>query len=99
MSFGFLPSALAACVGGGSNAIGLFHAFLDDKDVELYGFEAAGDGMTTNRHAATLNFGRTGVLHGAKSYLLQDERRANFGKPFDLSRSRLPRCWPRACLA
>jgi tryptophan synthase beta chain len=71
--FGFLPSALAACVGGGSNAIGLFHAFLDDKDVELYGFEAAGDGMTTNRHAATLNFGRTGVLHGAKSYLLQDE--------------------------
>ncbi|CAB4547723.1 MAG: tryptophan synthase subunit beta [Actinobacteria bacterium] len=71
--FGFLPSALAACVGGGSNAIGLFHAFLDDKEVELYGFEAAGDGMTTNRHAATLNFGRTGVLHGAKSYLLQDE--------------------------
>jgi tryptophan synthase beta chain len=71
--FGFLPSALAACVGGGSNAIGLFHAFLDDKDVELYGFEAAGDGMTTDRHAATLNFGRTGVLHGAKSYLLQDE--------------------------
>lgn len=71
--FGALPTALAACVGGGSNAIGLFHAFLDDEQVELYGFEAAGDGMTTNRHAATLNFGRTGVLHGAKSYLLQDE--------------------------
>ncbi|MEN9955773.1 MAG: hypothetical protein RLY34_580 [Actinomycetota bacterium] len=71
--FGFLPTALAACVGGGSNAIGLFHAFLDDTDVELYGFEAAGDGMDTDRHAATLNFGRTGVLHGAKSYMLQDE--------------------------
>jgi tryptophan synthase beta chain len=71
--FGFLPTALAACVGGGSNAIGLFHAFLDDENVELYGFEAAGDGMGTPRHAATLNYGRTGVLHGAKSYMLQDE--------------------------
>lgn len=71
--YGFLPTALAACVGGGSNAIGLFHAFLDDEDVELYGFEAAGDGMGTPRHAATLNYGRTGVLHGAKSYMLQDE--------------------------
>ncbi|MFM1957147.1 MAG: hypothetical protein RLZ41_546 [Actinomycetota bacterium] len=71
--YGFLPTALAACVGGGSNAIGLFHAFLDDEDVALYGFEAAGDGMDTPRHAATLNYGRTGVLHGAKSYMLQDE--------------------------
>jgi tryptophan synthase beta chain len=71
--YGFLPTALAACVGGGSNAIGLFHAFLDDEDVALYGFEAAGDGMGTPRHAATLNYGRPGVLHGAKSYMLQDE--------------------------
>lgn len=71
--FGFLPTALAACVGGGSNAIGLFHAFLDDESVALYGFEAAGEGMNTDKHAATLNFGRPGVLHGAKSYLLQDE--------------------------
>ena len=71
--FGFLPTALAACVGGGSNAIGLFHAFLDDDSVALYGFEAAGEGMNTDKHAATLNFGRPGVLHGAKSYLLQDE--------------------------
>lgn len=71
--FGFLPTAVAACVGGGSNAIGLFHAFLDDEDVSLYGFEAAGDGMHTARHSATLNFGRPGVLHGARSYLLQDE--------------------------
>lgn len=71
--FGFLPTALAACVGGGSNAIGLFHAFLDDEAVALYGFEAAGEGMNTNKHAATLNFGRPGVLHGARSYMLQDE--------------------------
>jgi tryptophan synthase beta chain len=71
--FGFLPDALAACVGGGSNAIGLFHAFLDDKEIELYGFEAAGEGMNTDKHAATLNFGKPGVLHGAKSYMLQDE--------------------------
>jgi tryptophan synthase beta chain len=71
--FGHLPTALAACVGGGSNAIGLFHAFLDDPDVQIYGFEAAGDGMDTDRHAATLNFGRPGVLHGARSYMLQDE--------------------------
>jgi tryptophan synthase beta chain len=71
--FGHLPTALAACVGGGSNAIGLFHAFLDDPDVQIYGFEAAGDGMNTDRHAATLNFGRPGVLHGARSYMLQDE--------------------------
>jgi tryptophan synthase beta chain len=71
--FGFLPDALAACVGGGSNAIGLFHAFLDDADVKIFGFEAAGEGMDTDRHAATLNYGRPGVLHGAKSYMLQDE--------------------------
>ena len=71
--FGALPTALAACVGGGSNAIGLFHAFLDDEDVQIYGFEAAGDGMDTPRHAATLNFGKPGVLHGARSYMLQDE--------------------------
>jgi len=71
--FGSLPTALAACVGGGSNAIGLFHAFLDDEDVQIHGFEAAGEGMDTDRHAATLNFGRPGVLHGARSYMLQDE--------------------------
>ena len=70
---GTLPTAVAACVGGGSNAIGIFHAFLDDADVKLFGFEAAGEGMDTNKHAATLNYGRPGVLHGAKSYLLQDE--------------------------
>jgi tryptophan synthase beta chain len=71
--FGALPTAVAACVGGGSNAIGIFHAFLDDENVRLFGFEAAGDGMGTDRHAATLNYGKPGVLHGARSYLLQDE--------------------------
>lgn len=71
--FGGLPTAVAACVGGGSNAIGIFHAFLDDPDVRLFGFEAAGDGMDTDRHAATLSFGKPGVLHGARSYMLQDE--------------------------
>ena len=70
---GALPDAVAACVGGGSNAIGIFHAFLDDAQVRLYGFEAAGEGHLTERHAATLTRGRPGVLHGARSYLLQDE--------------------------
>ena len=70
---GRLPDAVAACVGGGSNAIGIFHAFLDDPDVQLWGFEAAGDGIDTPHHAATLNRGVPGVLHGAMSYMLQDE--------------------------
>jgi tryptophan synthase beta chain len=70
---GRLPDAVAACVGGGSNAIGVFHAFLDDADVKLYGYEAAGDGIDTERHAASIERGRPGILHGARSYLLQDE--------------------------
>ncbi|CAN5337515.1 tryptophan synthase subunit beta [soil metagenome] len=70
---GRLPDAVVACVGGGSNAIGIFHAFLDDPDVKLYGFEAAGDGIDTERHAASIERGRPGILHGARSYLLQDE--------------------------
>ncbi|MFT7709531.1 tryptophan synthase subunit beta [Clavibacter tessellarius] len=70
---GRLPDAVAACVGGGSNAIGIFHAFLDDADVALYGFEAGGDGAETPRTAATITKGRPGMLHGARSYLLQDE--------------------------
>ncbi|MGV1034977.1 MAG: tryptophan synthase subunit beta [Microbacteriaceae bacterium] len=70
--YGTLPNALAACVGGGSNAIGLFHAFLDDPSVAIYGFEAGGEGVDTPRHAATISQGRPGVLHGARSYLLQD---------------------------
>ena len=71
--FGQLPTAVAACIGGGSNAIGLFNAFLDDADVKIYGFEAGGEGVTTQRHAATLTGGAPGVLHGTRSFLLQDE--------------------------
>jgi tryptophan synthase beta chain len=70
---GRLPDAVAACVGGGSNAMGIFHAFLDDEDVRLIGFEAGGEGAETPRHAATITKGRPGVLHGARSMLLQDE--------------------------
>lgn len=69
---GTLPDAVTACVGGGSNAIGIFNAFLDDADVALYGFEAAGEGTNTPRHSATLTKGRPGVLHGARSMMLQD---------------------------
>jgi tryptophan synthase beta chain len=70
--WGRLPDAIAACVGGGSNAIGLFQAFLDD-DVDIYGFEAGGDGVETGRHAATIVAGESGVLHGARTFVLQDE--------------------------
>jgi len=69
---GRLPDALVACIGGGSNAMGLFHPFLDDTSVALYGVEAAGDGIETGRHAASLTGGRPGVLHGNRTYLLQD---------------------------
>jgi tryptophan synthase beta chain len=70
---GRLPDLLIACVGGGSNAIGLFHPFLDEASVEIHGVEAAGEGLSTAHHAATLSKGTPGVLHGARSYLLQDE--------------------------
>ena len=70
---GRLPDVVLACVGGGSNAIGIFHPFLADADVRLMGLEAAGDGVQTGRHAATITGGSPGVLHGARSYLLQDE--------------------------
>ena len=70
---GQLPAAVAACVGGGSNAIGIFHGFIDDPQVQLWGFEAAGNGIDTPLHAATLSKGAPGVLHGAKTYVLQDE--------------------------
>ncbi len=70
---GRLPDAVAACVGGGSNAMGIFDAFLDDESVALYGYEAGGEGLETGRHAASISLGRTGVLQGTKSYLMQDE--------------------------
>src|SRR5579872_1969852 len=68
--FGLLPDAAVACVGGGSNAIGLFRGFLRNPSVALFGVEAAGDGVSTGRHAATLGAGRVGILHGSKSYVL-----------------------------
>jgi tryptophan synthase beta chain len=69
---GRLPDAVVACVGGGSNAIGMFHPFLNDDSVKLFGVEAAGEGVETGRHAAAINGGRPGVLHGNMTYLLQD---------------------------
>jgi len=70
---GRLPNSLVACIGGGSNALGLFYPFLDDKLVDLYGVEAAGKGLTTDMHAASLSLGSPGVLHGNRTYLLHDE--------------------------
>ena len=70
---GALPDYVVACVGGGSNAIGIFYPFLGDKQVKLVGVEAGGEGLASRKHAATLQAGRVGVLHGAKSFLLQDE--------------------------
>ncbi len=72
-AFGRLPDVLLACVGGGSNAMGLFHPFVEDSSVRMIGVEAAGSGIQTGRHAATITEGRVGVLHGAMSFLLQDE--------------------------
>lgn len=71
--YGRLPDAITACVGGGSNAIGLFHAFLNDPAVAIYGAEAAGDGIHTGRHAASISAGRPGVLHGNRTYVLCDD--------------------------
>ena len=70
---GRLPDSLVACIGGGSNAMGLFHPFLDDTDVAMYGVEAGGHGVDTDKHAASLNGGAPGVLHGMRSYFLQNE--------------------------
>ncbi len=70
---GRLPDALVACVGGGSNAIGLFHPFIDDSSVKIFGVEAAGDGVETGRHSAPLCAGRPGVLHGNRTYLMSDD--------------------------
>lgn len=81
---GRLPDAVAACVGGGSNAIGLFHAFIPDTDVRLVGFEPAGHGVETGEHAATLTAGEPGILHGSRSYVLQDEE-GQITEPYSIS--------------
>jgi tryptophan synthase beta chain len=70
---GRLPDLIVACVGGGSNALGIFHAFLDDPGVELLGLEAGGEGVDTGRHAASITGGLLGVLHGSRTFVLQDE--------------------------
>src|SRR3546814_6142251 len=70
---GRLPDAITACVGGGSNAIGIFHAFLNDPGVRIVGAEAAGEGIASGRHAASLAAGRVGVLHGNRTYVLCDD--------------------------
>jgi tryptophan synthase beta chain len=70
---GRLPDSLIACIGGGSNAMGLFHPFLDDKEIEIYGVEAAGHGLDTGMHAASIAGGRPGVLHGNRTYLLMND--------------------------
>ena len=70
---GRLPDAIVACIGGGSNAMGIFYPFIEDSQVQLHGFEAAGDGIETGRHAATLTGGAIGILHGTRSYVLQDK--------------------------
>jgi tryptophan synthase beta chain len=70
---GRLPDALVACVGGGSNALGLFHPFLGDTDVAMYGVEAGGHGLDTDNHAAPISKGKPGVLHGNRTYLMEDE--------------------------
>jgi tryptophan synthase beta subunit len=70
---GKLPDAVIACVGGGSNAIGMFHPFIQDPSVKIIGVEAGGDGVATGRHSATLCAGKPGVLHGTRTYLIQDD--------------------------
>ena len=96
---GRLPNSLIACIGGGSNAMGLFHPFLDDRSIEIYGVEAAGLGLKSGKHAASIAGGRPGVLHGNRTYLLMDGRRTDRGGAFDFRRPRLSRHRSRACLA
>ena len=96
---GRLPDLVVACVGGGSNAIGMFHPFVDDPSVEIHGVEAAGDGVNTPRHAATLTKGSPGVLHGSRSYLLQDRRRPDHRGPFHFRGPGLSRRRPGTFLA
>ena len=93
---GRLPDYAVACVGGGSNAIGLFHPFIEDAGVKLVGVEAGGLGTDTDKHSSTLVAGRVGVLHGSMSYLLQDDGRPSDRGPQHLGRARLPGGRPRA---
>ena len=96
---GRLPDSLIACIGGGSNAMGLFHPFLDERQIEIYGVEAAGHGLKSGKHAASIAGGRPGVLHGNRTYLLMD-RDGQIEEAHSISAgSRLSRHRPGACLA
>ena len=88
---GRLPDSLVACIGGGSNAMGLFHPFLDERGIEIYGVEAAGHGLPSGKHAASIAGGRPGVLHGNRTYLADGRRRPDRGGAFDFRRPRLSR--------
>jgi tryptophan synthase beta chain len=94
---GRLPDAVLACVGGGSNAIGIFHAFIPDTSVRLIGLEAGGDGVETGRHASSISGGSVGVLHGNRTYVLQDANGQTVESHSISAGSGLPRRWPRAC--
>merc|ERR1719284_874178 len=82
---GRLPDTVVACVGGGSNAIGMFHPFVGDKGVKIVGVEAGGDGVDTPRHSATLALGSPGVLHGTRTYLLQDTSTGQINETHSIS--------------
>ena len=96
---GRLPDSLVACIGGGSNAMGLFHPFLDDPSVQMYGVEAGGHGIETGKHAASLNGGKPGVLHGNRTYLLQNDDGQIIDAHSHFRRPGLSRHRPGACLA
>ena len=97
-SSGRLPDVVVACVGGGSNAAGMFYPFVERHGVELVGVEAGGRGDDAGEHAATLSHGQPGVLHGSFSYVLQDDDGQTRRRPFGLRRARLPRRRPGAQL-
>ena len=92
-----LPDLLMACIGGGSNALGLFHEFLDDKQIEMIAVEAAGHGIDTGSHAASLSGGKPGILHGNKTYLLQSND-GQIDEAHSISWFRLSRNWTRTLL-
>ena len=93
------PDAVIACVGGGSNAMGMFYPYIADENVRLIGVEAAGHGLESGKHAATLTRGQPGVLHGNRTYLLQDDKRPDHRDAFDFGGTRLSGRRPRACVA
>ena len=90
------PDAVIACVGGGSNAMGIFYPYIDDAGVRLIGVEAAGEGLDSGKHAASLSAGAPGVLHGNRTYLLQDDERPDHRDAFDLGGPRLSRASARS---